>query len=210
MHMRSHILFRVCLGIGLALTVALLGLFGPLAGVAAADDYPVDGGPDAGTHTFCFDTDFPMAAAVSDRARYSMDNNDGVEAQTNVNTEDYHNNCSASIDVRFQQRALLPGEAGYSPCANRLANGRCGRRDVRIDWQQIKDTHSDDGYAVRMTLVHEIGHTLGARHYKSVAANPDGSAASMSAMYYLINDSGAAWTRRYGPHHRAHINAWFS
>jgi hypothetical protein len=195
------------MALGALLCAAALAVAGMAP--ATADDYPLDGGPDTGVHTFCFDPNYPMAAAVVERARYSMDNNDGVEAQTRVDTADYGTSCGPAIDVRFQQRYLGGDTAGYSPCANRLSNGRCGRRNVQIDWNAIKATYANDGYAVRMTLVHEIGHSLGARHYGSVAANPDGPLAPMSAMYDLINDSGAAWTRRYGPHHINHVHAWF-
>lgn len=204
--MYKTVMARLLAAGGLALSVAVTA-----AGPALADPYPVDGGPDTGTHTYCFDTDFPLNSTVKPRALYSMDNNDGVMAQTNVTTQDYGTSCGTAIDVRFQQRPI-PGvlAAGASPCANRVAAGRCGRRDVRIDWANIVEYATNVGYQARNTLCHEIGHTLGVRHFTGPIDNPDGQLAPLSCLKVDINDSGAAWERRYGPDHRAHINAWFS
>jgi hypothetical protein len=137
-----------------------------------------------------------------------MDNNDGVEAQTTVDTQEYAD-CGTEIDVRFQDVNIGAGIFGYSPCSVRLANGRCGRRDVKVNWGYIQNVAGNPGYQARKTLCHEIGHTLGVNHYDQDIYNPDGYFSPDSCLRSGLFDSGAAWTRTYGPDHRTHINVWF-
>src|SRR5690349_21570220 len=96
---------------GLALLVPMIA-----AAPVAADPYPNPKwpkGPDIGTHTYCFSTGYPAGPAVRDRVHYSMDNKDGVEAQTDVNTQ-YYSTCPASIDVIVRQyRIFIQGVEYY-------------------------------------------------------------------------------------------------
>lgn len=198
---------KVSLPLSVLASVALVAA-GPSA---MADPYPLDAGPDTGVHTFCFEGAYPMVDAVKSRARYSMDNNDGVEAQTVVSTREYADGangyCGTSIDVAFEQRYIGEGILGYTPCRvlNSL-NNRCDSHEVRIAWGEIKQYAANDGFEARHTLCHEIGHSLGASHY-SQGGSPDVS--SNSCLISGVWDSGAAWTRSYGAHHRAHIAAWW-
>ncbi|RYD54218.1 MAG: hypothetical protein EOP83_22360 [Verrucomicrobiaceae bacterium] len=196
------------IGIGM---LALGVLLATLA-EARADSYPVDGGPDKGDHSFCFDPNYPMATAVRDRAVWTMDNNEGVEAQTVVNTVQ-KSSCGPHTDVRFQQRSLGEDYYGYAPCILRNAGATtCDRRDVRFNWGEVREDATNDNFFARMNLCHEVGHTLGARHYASTSSSPDSDGMGgriNSCMISGVHDSGALWTRSYGAHHRAHINNYF-
>lgn len=174
---------------------------------ALADPYPVDGGPDRGQHSYCFDGAHPMNTDVHTRALSTMAN---VDAQTAVTTVQ-HTPCRARTDVRFQQRPISPGVIGYAPCAARVVGSTdCDIRDVRVYWAEIERLSAHPKREARHTLCHEVGHTLGASHYESWLVNPDGTWATNSCMISGLADDGSLWTRSYGPHHIAHINAWFS
>ena len=175
-------------------------------GAASADPYPNDWYPDRGTHhTFCFSLAFAQYSGLVSRARYSMDNNDGVEAQTVVDTDEQ--TCGSSTDVVFRIADLRRDDAYASTtCLQWNGNGYCDKWAVDVDWDVIRLDATNDGYAARFTLCHEIGHTLGVRHYDP-GHSPDG--ATNSCMLSLLTDTGAAWTRTYGTHHRSHINSWF-
>jgi hypothetical protein len=134
-----------------------------------------------------------------------MDNNDGVEAQTVVNT--LEQSCASATDVVFRIANLGGLGYGYTDCLRTNAEGYCDSWSIDIDWEQIQQDAVNDGYQARKTLCHEIGHSLGLHHY-SAGSSPDG--ATNSCMITGIHDSGAAWTRTYGAHHRSHINNWFA
>jgi hypothetical protein len=173
---------------------------------ASADGYPAVWYPDKGTyHSFCFSLAFAQHSGLVSRARYSMDNNDGVEAQTVVNT--LEQSCQSATDVVFRLRDLGGAVGGATGCLRFNANGYCDSWSVDIDWEAIKQHATNDGYQARKTLCHEIGHTLGLQHY-AAGASPDG--AVNSCMISGVWDSGAAWTRTYGDHHRRHIDSWFA
>ncbi|GAA3683484.1 hypothetical protein GCM10022237_47690 [Nocardioides ginsengisoli] len=193
------------MGVGLAvLTVAVTTMTN--GGPASADPYPNEWYPDKGTyHSFCFTLAFAQHSGLVSRARYSMDNNDGVEAQTVVDTDEQ--SCSAATDVVFRIGDLHGKAYGSTDCVRWNGNGYCDSWAVDIDWEVIKQDAVNDGYAARFTLCHEIGHTLGVKHYPA-GSSPDG--ATNSCMLSLLTDTGAAWTRSYGAHHRSHINNWFA
>lgn len=189
---------------GLALTAALAG-----AATAQADPYPVDGGPDKGSHSFCFDPAHTMAEPVRKRAVRTMGDADGVEAQTVVDTV-RHAPCRARTDVVYQQRPLGAGVLGFAPCVKRVSgSSRCDTRHVRIYWAEIQRLAPDANFEARTTLCHEVGHTLGLNHYASWIVNPDGTWAPQSCMTNELSVSGQPEYHRYGPHHRAHVNNWF-
>jgi hypothetical protein len=199
---KSRTRVGVAAGIAAALASAVASLSTP---PAAADPYPAIAFPDKGTyHSFCFASGFANVAALVSRARYTMDNNDGVEAQTVVNTLEQA--CAAATDVKYVLDDLGAGAYGHTGCHSWNANYYCDQWVVRINWSAIQQESSNVGFQARKTLCHETGHTLGADHYSS----PDTPDPSNSCMISGLWDSGAAWTRTYGQHHRNHINGWFS
>lgn len=190
-----------------AIASALALIAVQLSSPAVADPYPNTYYPDKGDyHTFCFTNAFANNATLLSRARYSMDNNDGLEAQTVVNTLEQA--CGALTDVKFYVADTGPSY-GDANCVQFNSNGYCDQWDLRINWWVIQQLATNDGYQARKTLCHEIGHTVGLRHYES-GHSPDTNPARDSCMITTLQDSGAAWTRQYGPHHKGHINGWFS
>lgn len=160
--------------------------------------------PDRGVHTFCFGTAHPPGTAVLNRARYAMDNNDGLQAQTVIKTQEFAN-CTDVIDIRFQQRPAN-GALGDTMCLRTNTVGRCDQWRVRIAWGLIQQLASNPGYQARKTLCHEIGHTVGLAHYGNgdpYTTSPDGS--NHSCMRSGIFDGGQLWTRSYGAHDRTAI-----
>jgi len=201
---RSRTRVGVAAGVAAALAIAVASLSTP----AAADPYPAIAYPDKGDyHSFCFTSVFANIPALLSRARYTMDNNDGVEAQTVVNTLEQA--CGAATDVKYAvDNNLGTGVYGYTACTAWNANYYCDQFVVRINWSYIQQVASDAGFQARKTLCHETGHTLGVDHYDPpYTPSPD---SYNSCMISGLWDSGAAWTRTYGQHHKNHINAWFS
>jgi len=127
-----------------------------------------------------------------------------VAAQTVVSP--LEQNCESSTDVIFYKDRIDGSAGGHSPCIRTNANGYCDTRAVTIDWDLIQAVSTHPNYQARKTICHEIGHTLGVRHY-SAGSSPDGT--TNSCMISGVYDSGADWTKQYGPHHVAHINSWF-
>lgn len=165
--------------------------------------------PDRGTHTFCFaDPDFPMDTATRTRARRAMGNGDGLMAMTIITTDE-QSTCPASIDIRFQQRAIGGGAGGDAVCVRFWDNGRCDRFRVRVDVALITQLATNVAYQVRKTICHEIGHTVGLWHYGDgdpyvVSADLNGANNCMRSGLW---DSGAGWTRSYGLHDINAINS---
>jgi hypothetical protein len=194
---------------GLALLVPMIA-----AAPVAADPYPNPKwpkGPDKGTHTYCFSVDYPAGPGVRDRVHYSMDNKDGVEAQTVVDTQ-YYSSCSSAIDVIVGQGRTFEGDNetfGETWCAHKLSNERCDRWNVLINNYYIQLRAANDGYQQRKSICHELGHSLGLVHYEGAAATPDVNGIQ-SCLRTGLWDNGAAASRTYGPHHRSHINNHFN
>jgi len=198
---------RVARAIGLALVVVAAQIL--TAGTSSANHRPwPDLVPEAdhGIHTFCFDPDWPSSTAVRDRTRFSMGDNDGLMTMTNITTDELAA-CTTSVDVRVQQRAT-GGSLGDTWCALKWANGRCDRFRVRIDTAAIAAAAADDNFQIRKTICHEIGHTVGLWHYGNgdpynFSADHNGD---NNCMRSGVWDSGATWTRIYGPHDTSAVN----
>ncbi|WP_436701856.1 hypothetical protein [Nocardioides sp. BYT-33-1] len=169
---------------------------------AEADAYPNTYYPDKGAnHTFCFTLNFAQYGALVSRARNSMET---VQAQTVVNP--LEQTCDAATDVILYEGVIDGYSGGEATCQKLNSKGYCDSWAVTIDWELIQAVATNDNYEARHTICHEIGHTLGVKHY-TPGFSPDG--ATNSCMISGLADSGAAWTKTYGPHHVAHIDSWF-
>lgn len=168
-----------------------------------------NGQPDRGDHTFCFDADYAPNSTVLSRARYTMDNNDGVQAQTIVDTNEVAS-CTNRVDVRLQQRPVGGLVLGDTLCTSWGDAGRCDQWRVRIAYATINSIASNTGYEVRHTLCHEVGHSLGLNHYgvnDPYYTTPNDENGQQSCMRSGVWDSGDVWTRTMGPHDRSAINS---
>ncbi len=140
------------------------------------------------------------------RARYAMDFNDGLAAQTVVNTDE--DACGASTDVLFRQVDVGANMYGDTYCLASNDVGNCDQWRVRINVAEINRDAVNDGYAIRHTTCHEIGHTVGIWHYGNgdpYLASADFNGAN-NCMRSGIEDGGQAWTRALGSHDRQAIN----
>lgn len=163
--------------------------------------------PDLGDHTYCFREVNPPNQEVRERTRWSMDN---VETQTLVDTG-FKDSCGPHTDVLVNQAFIFENAYGWTRCAHPEQGGPCDRYRVTIGWGEIRQYADNRLREIRHTTCHEIGHTLGVRHYGNDGIpSPDGPG-NHSCMRSGIWDTGATWQRQYGPHHiNDHINAWWS
>ena len=86
--------------------------------------------------------------------------------------------------------------AGSVSCASHGNGYECDRWHavIHIDW--LEDISSNDWYALRITALHEVGHTAGLTHDTSTA----------NAMYTPLQDSTELSYRRFESHDIEHIN----
>ncbi|WP_436701478.1 hypothetical protein [Nocardioides sp. BYT-33-1] len=131
------------------------------------------------------------------------------QAQTGVGVA-FHGPCNAGTDLRIGEQWLGLLVFGQAQCALLNANNFCDRWRVRINFSELRNYDGVTDYAVRKTTCHEIGHTAGMAHYGNgdpYFTSPDGSTDScLRSGYY---GGGQAWTRTYGNHHIAHVQAWW-
>lgn len=193
-----HISAKVRIGSIAVTLVAIAAMSAPPA-TADADFDPL---PDRGDHTWCFDTDYFPNSIVQERIEWSMGT---LESQTIVNAE-RHPYCTAQTDVRWQQRYIPSGYYGLTNCLDLNSNNRCDQWRVRIDYGLMQDYANTPPGEARHTACHELGHTVGVRHYgQDGVPNPDPS--GHSCMRSGDFGDGSTPYHTYGPHHiSAHIN----
>lgn len=166
---------------------------------AGADTRQPDGPPDKGFHSWCYLSNFNQQTAA-DAAVTRLRN------QTAVDTL-FPGSCREHTDVRWRQGSL-PGY-GRAECRTRWAsNNRCDTYNVTLYMNRINNAQRPINQRSK-TSCHELGHTVGVRHYSGT--NFPGGDTAHSCM--RSGEVTSAWTNitRYGHHHRTrHINPWFS
>lgn len=192
-----------------SLAILIVGALASAPAQAHHRPWPALQNPDRGTHTFCMlDNQFALPAAAQSRARYAMDNNDGLMAQTVVDTAE-HASCQNSTDLRFQDRDCGAYCLGMADCVQLNTANRCDRWRLQISVAWIQALAANVGFEYRHTACHEIGHTVGLSHYEGVGGYqyPPDFDGGHSCMRSGVWDSGDPWTRNLGAHDRTAIAA---
>lgn len=186
------------LGTALATSVIIGGLIAAQP-VAQADTQQPGGPPDKGKHSWCYLSGFNQKTAA-DAAMTRLRN------QTAVQTL-YPGACRAHTDVRWRQGPLGSGTYGRAECRTRR-NGKCDTYNVTLSMGVINNAPRPVEQRSK-TSCHELGHTVGVRHYRGT--NYPGNDTAHSCL--RSGEVHASWTniRKYGHHHRTqHINPYFS
>lgn len=171
-----------------------------VVGSSSADSPQPDGPPDKGKHTWCYMSGFTVTATADAAMTW-------LRTQTAVDTA-YYSTCTAKTDVRWSQGSL-PSAYGMAECKVRDANDYCDRYRITLDTATIDGSLHPDSQR-RKTSCHELGHTVGVRHYSN--SDYPGSDTTHSCLRSgEVPAADKAWHTRYGAHHRTfHIDPWFS
>jgi len=179
-----------------------------LSSATAHADAAFDPKPDKGAHTWCYDSNFPSAYKTAADAAMTR-----LRAQTVVTTA-YHSPCGTQTDVRWKL-STARDDYGWVTCDKLNASGYCDRWILNMNKPNIKG--SAHPVAQRsQTACHELGHTLGVRHYarsgNSFEQEFPGSDSTHSCMVWgEVPGTSGDWYITYGHHHKTkHINPWFS
>jgi len=189
----------------------IVGLAGGVAAtllpksIAQADTFSSGGGEagvlaDSLTHTFCRGS-APDAQWDNEQAAMAY-----LQANTVMNVAEL-NSCAATTDVRWDGRAGLgAGSRGEWGCLDYDAPSNvCDAARIRVFVGAI-NANSPAGTEennLNKTLRHEMGHSVGLRHYKTTATPC--CPGTHDAMISGAIDNGAVWTV-YSQHHKDHID----
>lgn len=182
----------------MVMTFVLTGFLVSYPTTARGDTAQPGGPPDGGTHSWCYLSGFNQETAA-DAAMTRLRN------QTQVRTL-YPGACGDHTDVRWRQ-APLAGFYGFAECRTRR-NGNCDTYTLTLDMGAINNAARPVDQRSK-TSCHELGHTVGVRHYSDNDFPGDDTAHSC----LRSGEVTANWTNilLYGGHHRTdHINQTFS
>ncbi len=200
-------MLRVRAAMKFLLAMLLIASLGGLSSTAEADpwgdsDNSVDGTgphPDGSSHSFCYTSTITSASGIAPNivdAEY-----DALEgpAVTNVT---YHSVCdpigSTETDVVWRRDNLGGSTTGSTTCDD-FNNGICDQAYITLDQAQIH-VGGEDEIDETQTACHELGHTGGLTH---------GSVDSDCMINSADTPPTGLQYRRYGTHHRGHIDSWF-
>ncbi|WP_447643516.1 hypothetical protein [Nocardioides zeae] len=193
--------------------IAAIGVFAP-SQAASIHDHPHK--PDTGSHSYCF-----KAAFTNGWKPYANAALNNLMDQTIVEVS-YNTSCETSnIDVRY---GLAPPEADYFgrnsclPGWLNTVNGVdvCGSSNIDMGATAILATPSPGAQATK-TSCHELGHSVGIRHYNSgdnpitvVPGYPGSIDCMRSGVWTTGWNNGIGEWDQYHWHHVVHINDWFN
>lgn len=183
------------------LMAVLAAFLVPLSGTATADTPQPDGPPDGGDHSWCYLDSFNQETAA-DAAMTRLRN------QTDVTTN-FPGSCLEHTDVRWRQDNLADAY-GEAECRTRWAGSDdCDTYRLTLDMGEINAAPRPVDQRSK-TSCHELGHTVGVRHY--FGTDYPGGDTEHSCL--RSGEVTAAWTNitLYGNHHRngnGHINDTF-
>ncbi len=182
-----------------ALAALMLASMTVMSSPAGADTAQPGGPPDGGDHSWCYLANFEEQTAA-DAAMTRLRN------QTDVTTS-YPGSCGEHTDVRWRQGGLTDA-FGEAVCVARWAgSGDCDVYRITMDMGAINNAPQPVRQRSK-TSCHELGHTVGVRHY--TAPDRPGNDTEDSCM--RSGTVNANWTNItvYGNHHRTqHINVTF-
>ncbi|RAY15579.1 hypothetical protein DPM19_07230 [Actinomadura craniellae] len=169
--------------------------------------------PDSGDHWYCVNTsgEYGMPAHIANNARAVTD--DALGARTQAVTR-YESTCDLTTgdgdgrsDTVWVEAFWEYGVLGVAYCNGMNSNGTCDRIDALLSETEINYFASNDENEYTHTACHELGHTVGLRHYDG--APPSDIGGVNDCMNSGVHDSGNILWRTYNSHHVGHINAWF-
>lgn len=184
-----------------AVVICALAMSLASAGPALADSSQPGGPPDRGSHTYCYGAGFTWTGTADGAMGW-------LEEQTLVDTT-FHSSCTTSTDVRWHLEPI-EGAFGMAFCFQRTDNqAYCDRYKLVLNSELIVDAAHPSSQR-RKTACHELGHTVGVRHY--FEDDFPGADTSHSCLRSgPVPTADQAWHTRFGPHHRLyHINPHFA
>lgn len=165
---------------------------------ANADTPQPDGPPDGGDHSWCYLSGFNQQTAADAAMTRLRD-------QTQVTTM-YPGACGTHTDVRWRQ-AVVTGAYGEATCVLRNSADRCDVYRLTLNMTEINAAAQPVNQRSK-TSCHELGHTVGVRHYSGTDYPGDDTAHSCMRS----GEVTSSWTNitLYGTHHKSsHINVTF-
>jgi len=199
-------------------SLAVAIVVGAFAPSQAAPFHDQNEKPDTGSHSFCFKAGFTNG--WKPYANAALNN---LVAQSIVEISYNSTPCTtANIDARW---GLAPPDADYFGSAiclpgwnDTVVNGVtiCGSKNIDLGATAILNSPSPGAQATK-TSCHELGHSVGLRHYNSsdnpvtvVLGYPGSIDCMRSGTWTTGWNNGIGEWDQYHYHHVAHINDWFN
>lgn len=197
----THSLYRrVSVAVVVVISIVILT---PAA--SNADDWGHQDGntgahPDEGPHTYCY------SSSVGSDMRQNVGWIEGGALRHGTQASVIrHSSCNwtgyQETDAVWQNVNLTPGVSGVTPCQsweNGVVQSQCDQYYVKVDMAEVR-RGSHDERDESQTICHELGHANGLTH----------GGASEDCMISTSEPPPALQWRRYGTHHRWHINGWY-
>lgn len=185
----------------LVVVIGALAMSLASASPALADSSQPGGPPDRGSHTYCYGDGFTWTGTADGAMGW-------LEDQTLVDTT-FHSSCTTRTDVVWNLESI-DGVFGMAICYERTEDGGyCDQYDVYLNSGLIVDADHPSSQR-RKTACHELGHTVGVRHYAN-ESYPGADTSHSCLRSGPVPTADQAWHTRFGPHHRLyHINPHFA
>lgn len=151
--------------------------------------------PDGSSHSFCWQ---PMDDSAKQNIASAAYNALGAPTDAVAKfDEECDYSGGTETDVSWDT-VNLPGTTRGQAFCEDFDDGRCDQFYAELDLAELRQGGNDE-IDITKTACHEFGHTVGLTHHD------DGYGCMKSGS---VPSTELRW-RRYGDHHKGHINAWF-